>query len=325
MQDKTKIGVIIIGRNEGQRLLKCLQSFSHTGYTVVYVDSNSSDDSVLNANKSGADVVDLDMTKPFSAARARNEGWKRLLKINPQIEFIQFVDADCEIHPSWIPAACNYLLENNEYAIVSGRLKERHPDATLYNRFCHDEWNTPVGEAVACGGNAFIRVKSLIQVDGYNTKFVAGEEPEMCFRLRQQKWKIYRIDHDMGLHDANITRFSQWWKRAKRSGLASALSVEEHGSSKERYGVRRLIRPLFWSSLLLITLILGAIYPVILTALLIFPIQILRMFIRMNEKSIYALQHCTFTMLSKLPEALGILGFVFKKITNNNHTLIEYK
>ena len=69
------VGVVIIGRNEGERLRRCLTSVVGRGLTVVYVDSNSTDGSAGLARAMGADVVELDMSRPFTMGRGRNVGW----------------------------------------------------------------------------------------------------------------------------------------------------------------------------------------------------------------------------------------------------------
>jgi GT2 family glycosyltransferase len=319
------IGVVIIGRNEGQRLINCLNSVNPKNNAVVYVDSHSSDSSVENARIAGADVINLDMSKPFSAARARNTGWQFLLAHYSDIEFIQFIDGDCELQNTWLEQAHNFLIEHTPYAIVCGRRRERYPNASLYNQFCDDEWNTPVGDALACGGDALIRAQCLIEVDGYKDFFVAGEEPEMCYRLRQESWQIYRLDEDMTLHDANITKFSQWWKRASRAGFAYALTAKEHGKSSERFGVRNALRSLIWSGLLGCIVLLSIIEPVMLFALLIYPLQIIKMYLKQKDKSLYGFKSCAFLMLSKLPEALGVLELMMKIFKKQDYTIIEYK
>lgn len=325
VNDESKIGVVIIGRNEGQRLVNCLSSVNPKNNPVIYVDSDSTDDSVENAKRAGAEVINLDMSKPFSAARARNTGWKYLINHNMDIEFIQFIDGDCELQPNWLEQAQSFLTSNNEYAVVSGRVREQFPEASLYNKFCNDEWNTPIGDTKACGGNAFIRIKSLLEVDGYKDYFIAGEEPEMCYRLRQNSWKIYRLDEEMTLHDANMTKFHQWWQRAKRHGFATALTVYEHGTGEENLGLRETIRPLAWTAILFIILIIATLSPIYLFLLFIYPLQIIRMFFKKKNHSLYSLKSCAFLMLGKIPESLGIIQFIFKHINKQPYTIIEHK
>ncbi len=68
------VGVVVIGRNEGERLVRSLESVVGKAAAVVYVDSASSDQSVANARRIGADVVELDRSEPFTAARAECRG-----------------------------------------------------------------------------------------------------------------------------------------------------------------------------------------------------------------------------------------------------------
>jgi glycosyltransferase involved in cell wall biosynthesis len=126
------IGVVVIGRNEGERLRRCLESVRSGA--VVYVDSGSSDGSVALARSLGVEVVGLDLSSPFTAARARNAGFERLLQFDPSAEFVQFVDGDCEVAAGWLERARKEFEARSDAAVVCGRLRERFPDATVYNR-----------------------------------------------------------------------------------------------------------------------------------------------------------------------------------------------
>src|SRR3954454_3545676 len=129
------LGVIAIGRNEGERLRRCLTSVvGRENCVVVYVDSNSTDRSVALARELGAEVVELDMSIPFSAARARNEGFAHLLRVAPDATFVQFIDGDCEVVGGWLDTARAALEAMPELAVVCGRRRERYPDKSIYNR-----------------------------------------------------------------------------------------------------------------------------------------------------------------------------------------------
>ena len=54
------------------------------------------------ARRAGSDVVELDARVPFTAARARNEGFKRVRQLETGLPYIQFVDGDCEVVADWI-------------------------------------------------------------------------------------------------------------------------------------------------------------------------------------------------------------------------------
>jgi glycosyltransferase involved in cell wall biosynthesis len=217
----SNIGVIAIGRNEGERLRRCLASLVGRGMPVVYVDSKSTDGSPALARSMGAEVVDLDMSIPFSAARARNAGFERLLQTAPGVQFAFFVDGDCEVVEGWPERAASELDAFPRAAVVCGRRRERHPEASVYNRLADVEWDRPAGEVQSCGGDAVMRVEAFRQVGGFDASVVAGEEPELCQRLREAGWTIVRVDAEMTIHDSAMHRFRQWWRRAVRSGYGA--------------------------------------------------------------------------------------------------------
>jgi glycosyltransferase involved in cell wall biosynthesis len=225
------IGLVAIGRNEGERLRRCLQAAQREGLFMVYVDSGSTDGSVETARDLGARVVELVNVK-FTAALARNAGLDALLSAVPEVKYVQFVDGDCELVEGWIERARSFLDSNSRAAVACGRRRERFPDASIYNTLCDLEWDTPVGQAQSCGGDALIRVGALREVNGYDPAVIAGEEPEMCFRLRAMGWQIHRLDAEMTLHDAAMTRFGQWWKRNVRAGHAFAEGNWRHGGPR---------------------------------------------------------------------------------------------
>src|SRR5688572_21080395 len=103
MDARAHVGIVVIGRNEGARLARSLASLAGSGCPVVYVDSDSSDNSREIAATSGIEVLKLE--KPLSAARARNAGFERLLEGQSQLRFVQFLDGDCTLQPGWIEAA----------------------------------------------------------------------------------------------------------------------------------------------------------------------------------------------------------------------------
>ena len=133
-----------------------------------------------------------------------------------------------------------------DLAAVFGRRRERFPQASLYNQQCDDEWNVPIGYVASCGGDAMFRVTALSAVGDYNPDLIAGEEPDLCLRLSREEWKIKRIDAEMTQHDAALTRFSQWWRRARRSGHAYAEHVWRHGAASIPSWRRQVSSILIW-------------------------------------------------------------------------------
>lgn len=310
---------MIIGRNEGARLVACLASFPDWVQPMVYVDSGSTDGSVAAARAAGAEVVALDMILPFTAARARNAGFARLRAMGAP-EFVQFVDGDCRIVPGWLETAAAFLSARPGVAVVCGRRRESRPEVSIWNRLCDAEWDTPVGRAKACGGDALMRVAAVAAVGGYDPGLIAGEEPELCVRLRQTGWEIWRIDHEMTLHDAAMTRIGQWWKRTRRGGHAFAEGAAMHGAPPERHWVAETRRALLWGAVLPLVALLGlTITPWAGLLLLAYPLQILRLSRRLGwERGV-------FTVLAKIPEAQGVLEYHLNRLRRRRSRLIEYK
>lgn len=325
----TRVAAIVIGRNEGERLRACLASVLGGAGLVIYVDSGSTDGSPDLAAAMGAEVVMLDLARPFTAARARNAGLAALRSRQaPLPPYLQFVDGDCALRPGWLARAREFLDANPDVAAVCGRRRERFPQASVYNRLCDWEWDTPPGETRACGGDALFRVKPLIAAGGYRDELIAGEEPELCLRLRRLGWKIWRLDAEMCWRDAAMAQFGQWWRRSRRAGYAFAAGAALHGKGSERHWVAETRRSLFWGAVLPAAaagaVLAGAFVPPLLLtaglALAVYPAQALRIARREGGRRT-GVERGVFTVLGKFPEALGVLEFRLL----GRAKLIEYK
>lgn len=325
------MGVVAIGRNEGERLERCLRSaLSETG-RVVYVDSGSSDGSVEFARSVGVEVVELDTSIPFTAARARNEGVSLLLRRWPDLAYLQVVDGDCEFAPGWISEAVGYLDANPRCAVVCGRRRERHPEASVYNRLIDLEWDTPVGEARSCGGDAMFRRDAFESVGGYRASVIAGEEPELCVRIRAAGWTVQRLDLEMTLHDAGMTRFGQYWKRAKRAGHAYAEGAALHGRGPDRHGVRAVRSALVWGLAIPVAAIVLSYWTwglSLLVLVMLLGIQAWRirsMEMARGRSSADGWLVGVAVLMAKPAQVSGILLYWRKRLLRQQSTLIEYK
>ena len=319
------IAAVVIGRNEGERFRRCLASLQGRVGRIVYVDSGSTDGSLEWAEGQGAQVVRLERDRPFTAARARNAGFAALEEAVSagEAEFVQFVDGDCEVDPAWIETALAFLQAHPQAAVACGRRREKFPGASIYNRLCDREWDTGLGQAAACGGDALIRAAALAQVGGYDPSLIAGEEPEMCLRLRRAGWQVWRLDAEMTLHDAAITRLSQWWKRTKRAGHAYAEGAHLHpGGGLGEAGQRRA---LLWGLALPILALSGTVFtPLALALFALWPLQVARLAAR-EGFSRFGWQMGFFNTMGKLAEAQGALDFHLGRLTGQRSGLIEYK
>lgn len=316
------VDAVVIGRNEGARLVASLASMQGRVRRIVYVDSGSTDDSVAAARRVGAEVVALDMSQPFTAARARNAGLARL----DGDGFVQFVDGDCTVAPGWIEAARAFLRDHPDIAAVCGRRRELAPGASVYNRLCDREWQGPAGAVRACGGDAMMRLEALRAVGGFDPRLIAGEEPELCVRLRAAGWGIWRLETEMTGHDAAMTRFSQWWARNRRAGHAFAEGAALHGAPPERHWVAETRRALIWGAgLPLAILLLALAVPwAALALLLVYPAQVIRL-ARREGGGRGAWEWAVFTVLGKFAEAAGVAGYWLSRLRGRRQGLIEYK
>lgn len=322
-----RIGVVVIGRNEGQRLIDCLNSIGPALALTVYVDSGSSDGSVAAAERMGATVLSLDMSVPFTAARARNAGFERLSALDPNLSFVQFIDGDCQLRPDWIGKASLFLEQRADVALVCGRRRERFPERSVYNALCDREWDAPVGEILESGGDFLIRADAFRQVGGFSPALIAGEEPELCVRLREKGWKIWRVEEEMTWHDANITRIGQWWRRNVRAGHAFAEVSQLHRGSSFGIWQRSVARAVFWGGALPgIALVGSFVSPIALALLGLYPLQIARIACRADgDDATTKWVAAAFGMLGKFPELQGVVQFHLNRYLRRRQLIIEYK
>lgn len=324
---KSRVDAVVIGRNEGERLISCLRSLVGVIDTLIYVDSGSSDDSVRHAGDLGAHVVQLDTTQSFSAARARNVGYEALKALVPTVEYIQFVDGDCEVVEGWVSAAADFLSSHKTVAVVCGRRREKYPNNSIYNLMMDFEWATPVGEALACGGDCLIRASAFEEVKGYRSSLIAGEEPELCSRLRRRGWAIHRIEAEMTRHDAAMTSFRQYWRRAVRSGYAEAeISMLHFRTGLGWPELRQTIRALLWGMIVPSVVIVGLfIDPRVAFVLLVYPLQITRMAFRLGCLRKESWVYSVLIMLTKFAQIQGIMRLIWYYIADTSVPQIEYK
>ncbi|MEM9781768.1 MAG: glycosyltransferase [Pseudomonadota bacterium] len=342
-QGATRAAAVVIGRNEGVRLIACLESLSGRCAPLVYVDSGSSDDSVAAAAARGAEVVALDMNKPFTAARARNAGLARIGA--DAAPYVQFVDGDCIVELGWIETAADFLDDRSDVAAVAGRLTERFPEATVYNRLCAIEWQAEPGASDATGGIAMMRRHALAEAGGFNETMIAGEEPELCLRLARAGWAIWRLDHPMALHDAAMARFGQFWMRSIRAGWAALEGALMHGGGPERYNRARVRSTLIWGLAMPLTALAGGLggivaafagllslasasFAVASLAVALAALQMVRLMqqrLRRGDGWRIALAFAWFTMVAKPAQVIGMARLLRRNLRGGTAGLIEYR
>jgi hypothetical protein len=273
------------------------------------------------------EVVELDASLPFTAARARNSGFARLREIAPDLPFVQFIDGDCELVRSWPEQALSFLEIHTDVSAVSGLRRERHPDRSIYNWICDREWNGPTDEVSRSGGDVMMRTLAFDAVRGYRDDLIAGEDPEICVRLRAAGWRIWRLDTGMTLHDAAMMRFGQWWQREVRSGYVFAQGTYLHGGPPEYHFVWESARASFWGVFLpLVCLYIGLAFgPLGWVVWLVYPLHVIQKITRgsgpLRERALMALFH----VLGHFPQSWGQIRFLRDLTLRKQSSLIEYK
>lgn len=329
-----KVGAVVIGRNEGDRLKRCLASVQAQVDHVVYVDSGSSDGSVAHARSIGVHVVELDRDVPFTAARARNAGADAFTSLSETVDYIQFVDGDCTMLPGWVDAAAGHLHARPDLGIVTGWLAELEPDRTVYNAMCDFEWRGPVGPIKACGGILMVRRDVFIGAGGFNPLIIAAEDDEFCIRVRQRGFGIERLPLEMAQHDVAMTRFSEWWRRSTRTGHAFA----QIDSMYPGYFRSEMRRVLVFAVLVPILFICGmvllatsawaagtALIALCLMAYLASWLRTVRGLMHRGLGARKAMQHGVFMVISKFPNLVGAMKFFIRRFLRKNVAIIEYK
>ncbi len=326
------VGIVVIGRNEGDRLRTSLASVNQFGYPVAYVDSGSTDDSVNVAKNYATLVHELDRSSPFSAARARNEGFDVITSTYPGLKYVQFVDGDCVVAPGWFEAGVNALSVDGGPSLVLGHRKELKPDFTIYNRLAAIEWNSPVGELTNFGcliGSFLVKVPVFKAMNGFKTNVIAGEDSELGVRMCLAGHKMHKIDYHMETHDANILKFSQWWNRAVRAGHAVGQRAHINGDTAVQDCVKERKSTIVWGIVMpIVAIIMLFIFPLVSLAILgLYGVMFVKVYRYAKQQGMThddALIYTSSIVVGKVANGIGFLKFQMNAM-KKQYVLIEYK
>jgi glycosyltransferase involved in cell wall biosynthesis len=326
------LSVVVIGRNEGQRLARCFESIARIKTVgvkeVIYVDSASTDSSAELASRYGALSITIHPERP-TAAVARNTGWRRAAS-----DLILFLDGDTVLHSDFPRVAYDALSMDESIAAVWGHRREMHPERSFFNRVLDLDWIYPPGLSEFCGGDVLMRRIALVETGGFDDGLIAGEEPELCRRIRARGFKILHIDEPMTLHDLDIKHWSQYLKRAIRAGYAYAEisgrfrdSDEAFWSSEKRANVLRCsCWVITFAAAGIASIRFGAIPFVFWFTLLL--VLSLRSAWRARWKSDDLMTLLLFgihSQLQQIPIFIGQLKYAFDRNRRSRSGLIEYK
>lgn len=332
----TKIGVVIIGRNEGDRLRACLESVLDMNYPahlldVIYVDSSSTDGSVALAKSMVVRTIVLE--GPTTAARGRNAGW-----ITTDAPFVLFLDGDTLLHPEFVATALAHLTDASIAGVYGDRREMRTADS-IYNAIFDMDWNaassTGSSWSIFFGGDALVRRASLESVGGYNEALIAGEEPDMCRRMRGLGNRILHIDVPMTLHDLAMLTIKQYWRRSVRTGYAyaeiSSLYADTNDPLWTAESRSNQTRGVFWTCgpafAVLLSLLMLSVLPILLFALLaiaLFARTAVKVRKRTNSTKLL-LAYSIHSHLQQIPIFFGQLRYRRQRQRGGNAAIIEYK
>ncbi|MGX9355705.1 glycosyltransferase [Roseobacteraceae bacterium S113] len=319
--------LILIGRNEGDRLARCLASAQGLARRLVYVDSGSTDGSIARAEAAGAEVVVLSKEAPFTAARARDAGFAHLENTGGAAQIVQFIDGDCEIVLGWLEAGMTRITSDPSLGLVTGWRSELAPEASLYNALCHVEWRRPAGEIMACGGDMMVRAEAYRAAGGFNPAVIAAEDDELCCRLRRRGWRLERLPVEMTRHDAAMLRFGQWWRRAERTGHGFEQVNDLHPDYFTRERARMWIYGATFPGLAVISLFTAPVVIVLIAGLYVTSyartVQGLTRAEGLSKSQ--ALRQSILLTLSKFPNVLGAIRYRIRKARGSDMAIIEYK
>ncbi len=333
MLDTPALSVVIVGRNEGKRLVRCLESVAAacppaSSWEIIYVDSQSNDGSVERAARLGAKVLSVAPPRPCAAV-GRNAGWRAA-----HAATILFLDGDTVLAPDFVDEALDEF-SNPHVGVVFGNRRESNPEASIYNRVLDLDWIVPSGSVEFCGGEALVRREVLEIVGGYDERLMAAEDTELCARIRAVGYTVLHIDQMMVHHDLSITKFSQYWRRALRTGYAYAQVSER---------IRRLDSPLWYhkarrnrvQGIVMLAIVVGApifaavtrsFAPILVAAAIIVALA-LRTAIRSHWRRAPLLTrflHGLHSHLVQIPLLLGQIRYRLDRFGGRTTELIEYK
>ncbi|MFC6646335.1 glycosyltransferase family 2 protein [Granulicella cerasi] len=328
-----KLSVVIIGRNEGPRLARCLVSvcaMHNAGWEseYIYVDSGSTDDSLEIAAEHGFRVLELTGGKP-TAARGRNAGWRAATG-----DVVLFLDGDTVLDREFVATAAQALVEPTT-AVVWGHRRELYPEQSIYNRVMDLDWIYAPGWTPFCGGDALFRRDVLAAVDGFDETLIAGEEPELCRRILAHGGRILHIDVPMTKHDLALRNFKPYWARAERAGHAYAEVAARFAASGEPFWQDEVARNRKRAMVLLAAPVAGLLlsvalrswWPIVLV-LLAYVALVLRTAWKARWKSkdaVTLLLYGVHSHLQQIPIFFGQLRFARNRRKGVRSELIEYK
>jgi GT2 family glycosyltransferase len=179
------------------------------------------------------------------------------------------------------------------------------------------------------GGIMMVRRSVFEQLRGFNPAVVAGEDSEFGVRVGLAGHGARKLEAPMALHDADMQRFSQWWKRAVRAGHAIGQRAQLHGDGPLRDCAKERRSTWFWGVMLPLAVLLAVpatqgLSLLLLAGYLTLGWRIARFRSSIGDNQREARLYAAFTVLGKYANGLGLLKYQFNRLRGQMR-IIEYK
>jgi len=315
------ISFIIIGRNEGWKLTKCIESVVNTiienkltNYEIIYVDSKSADDSIERAQRF-AQVKIFQLTGDYNAAIARNLGAD---KSSGDILF--FIDGDMELIPE---SLSNFYTEESSltYPFLSGNWNNFY-----YNQkdeFLRKDNGLGLKENLktsTVGGLFLIKKDLWYSINGMRNDFKRSQDIDFALRLAKEGTLLLR-KKDFLVYHHMISYFDK-----KRKWKLLLMGADLYGRSYlyrknllNKYCWKRIVRNDYSVMILTLSVILSVLInsflPLIVYLLILIPKTLSK---RRNYLSNYL-----YFLLRDIFVLLGSFLFWPKKFKNINYLEIQ--
>jgi len=186
-----KITFVVIGKNEATNLPRCFRSILKVNDNIIFVDSDSDDDSISIAKKFNIKKIIKVKANYGTPALSRSVGSKEV-----ETEFIQFLDGDMTIDESWIPLALKKLEENEDIAAVHGYKKVfTKNEREFFILADSKDWQPDYMQ-----GAYLIKTDVYNKAGGLDSRFPGEEERDLYVRIRSLGFEVWYLHHIMASH-----------------------------------------------------------------------------------------------------------------------------
>lgn len=231
------LSVVVIGQNESQTLPqvleRCIELTTEFNVHIIYVDSNSDDNSlqlVENFARSHEwlKITIIHLSGQLNAAIARNAGLK---SIENNTQWIFFLDADIVFEPLFVVKAVNALKEDGNSGSITGKLRETFinaPPGNNHERVLSSKHEN--GKILNHGGNFITSMNIIKNVGRFDERLAQHEDADLCFRIRKKGNTLLLLGDCLGTHyTVSYNAPDRIWRDLKRArGIASGLFIKKY-------------------------------------------------------------------------------------------------